>query len=125
GLRARGWGRVMAFLARAGARRLLDPALAPQDEFHDSGIVGPDGDLGVLDYGVRKSRTFSNERLEEMWEMFERRLAGILPAVRRELGIQWFSIGQIERQLAGHGMGGLFRAHVHPGSAHVARPPHP
>ena len=119
-LQATRYVRVMDFLAPAEHRRLLDHVLAHQDEFHESGIVGPDGELGVLDYGVRKSRTFSNGRLEEMWEMFDRRLAGILPAVRRELAMSWFSVDHVERQLTVHGIGGFFAPHVDTGSAIVA-----
>jgi hypothetical protein len=119
-LQATRYVRVMDFLAPAEHRRLLDHVLAHQDEFQESGIVGPNGELGVLDYGVRQSRTLSNRRLEEMWEMFERRLAGILPAVRRELGIPWFSVGKVERQLTVHGSGGFFVPHVDTGSAVVA-----
>jgi Rps23 Pro-64 3,4-dihydroxylase Tpa1-like proline 4-hydroxylase len=108
------------FLAPAEHRRLLDHVLAHQDEFRESGIVGPQGELGVLDYAVRKSRTLSGARLEEIWDMFERRLGGILPAVRRELGIPWFSVGKVERQLTVHGSGGFFVPHVDTGSAIVA-----
>src|SRR5262249_15813393 len=112
--------RVMDFLAPAEHRRLLDHALVHQEEFHESGIVGPDGELGVLDYGVRRSRTLSNARLEEMWEMFERRLAGILPAVRRGLAMRWFSVAHVEGQLTVQGTGGFFGPHVDPGAAIVA-----
>jgi len=119
-LQATRYVRVMDFLAPAEHRRLLDHALVHQEEFHESGIVGPDGELGVLDYGVRRSRTLSNARLEEMWEMFERRLAGILPAVRRELAMPWFSVDHVERQLTVHGTGGFFGPHVDTGAAIVA-----
>jgi len=120
-LQATRYVRVMDFLAPAEHRRLLDHVLAHQDEFQDSGIVGPDGQLGVLDYGFRRSRTLYNQRLEEMWEMFERRLAGILPAVRRELGLPWFSVDKVERQLTVHGTGGFFAPHVDTGSPIVAK----
>jgi hypothetical protein len=113
--------RVMDFLVPAEHRRLLDHVLAHQGEFQESGIVGPDGELGVLDYGVRRSRTLYNQRLEEMWEMFERRLAGILPAVRRELGMPWFFVDKVERQLTVHGIGDFFGPHVDTGSAIVAK----
>src|SRR5262249_47728964 len=120
-LQATRYVRVMDFLAPAEHRRLLDHVLAHQDEFQESGIVGPDGQLGVLDYGFRMSRTLYNQRLEEMWEMFERRLAGILPAVRRELGLPWFSVEKVERQLTVHGTGGFFAPHVDTGSPIVAK----
>ena len=113
--------RMMDFLAPEEHRRLLDHVLAHKDAFQESGIVGPDGESGVVDYGVRKSRTLDNQRLEDMWEMFERRLAGILPAVRRELGMPWFSVNKIERQLTVHGTGDFFGPHVDTGTAIVAK----
>jgi hypothetical protein len=119
-LQATRYVRMTHFLAPAEHRRLLDHVLAHQDEFQESGIIGPQGELGVLDYAARKSRTLSNRRLEEVWEMFERRLARILSAVRRELGIPWFSVGKVERQLTVHGSGGFFVPHVDTGSAVVA-----
>ena len=108
------------FLAPSEHQRLLDHVVVHQDEFEESGIIGPQGELGVLNYGVRKSRTLSGPRLEEIWEMFERRLGGILPGVRRELGIPWFPVGKVERQLTVHGSGGFFVPHVDTGSPIVA-----
>ena len=119
-LEATRYVRMTDFLAPAEHRLLLDHVLAHEDEFRESGVVGPDGELGVLDYGFRKSRTLSGARLQEVWEIFERRLGGILPAVRRELGIAWFSVGKIERQLTVHGSGGFFLPHVDTGSPIVA-----
>jgi hypothetical protein len=119
-LQATRYVRMTDFLDPAEHRCLLDHVLAHRDEFRESGIVGPQGELGVLDYAVRKSRTLSNARLEEIWDMFERRLAGVLPAVRRELGIPWFAVGKVERQLTVHGCGGFFVPHVDTGSAIVA-----
>jgi hypothetical protein len=119
-LQATRYVRVADFLSPAEHRRLLDHVLAHQGEFHESGIVGQDGKLGVLSYGVRRSRTFSNARLEEMWEMFAGRLGAILPAVRRELGMPWFPVGRVERQLTVHGSGGFFAPHVDTGAPIVA-----
>ena len=73
-----------------------------------------------VDYGFRRSRTLSGARLEEIWDMFDRRLRGILPAVRQELGIPWFPLGEIERQLTAHGSGGFFAPHVDTGHPIVA-----
>ena len=119
-LEAARYVRMADFLAPSEHRRLLDHVLAHPHEFAESGIVGPQGELGVLDYGVRKSRTLSGPRLEEIWEVFERRLNGILPAVRRELGIPWFPVGKVERQLTVHESGGFFVPHVDTGSPIVA-----
>ena len=47
--------------------------------------------------------------------MFDRRLHGILPGVRKELGMPWFHLGEVERQLTAHGSGGFFAPHVDTG----------
>ena len=47
--------------------------------------------------------------------MFDRRLHGILPGVRKELGMAWFPLGEVERQLTAHGSGGFFAPHVDTG----------
>jgi predicted 2-oxoglutarate/Fe(II)-dependent dioxygenase YbiX len=111
--------RLTDVLSPAEHQRLLERALACEEDFQESGIVGREGQ-GELDHGVRRSRTLWGPRLEELWHMFDRRLRGILPAVRLELGIPWFPLGEIERQLTAHGSGGFFVPHVDTGDPSVA-----
>src|SRR5262249_16209965 len=106
--------RMTDFLSPAEHQRLLEHALACQADFQESGIIGRQGE-GTLDYGVGRCRTPSGARLEEIWELFDRRLHGILPAVRRELGMSWFRLGQVERQLTAHGSDDFFVPHVDTG----------
>ena len=47
--------------------------------------------------------------------MFDQRLHGILAAVRKEMGMPWFRLGETERQLTAHGGGGFFAPHVDTG----------
>src|SRR5207248_6879018 len=110
---------MTGFLSHAEHQRLLEHALACEEDFQESGIVGREGGK-ALDHGVRRSRTLFGARLEEVWDLFDRRLRGILPAVRRELGIPWFPLGEIERQLTAHGGGGFFAPHVDTGHPSVA-----
>jgi Rps23 Pro-64 3,4-dihydroxylase Tpa1-like proline 4-hydroxylase len=105
---------ITDFLSPAEHQRLLEHALACQADFHDSGIVGRQGE-DTLNYGFRKSRTLSGARLEEIWGMVDRQLHGILPAVRQELEMSWFRLGEVERQLTAHGSGGFFAPHVDTG----------
>ena len=114
GLLATRYVRMLDFLSPAEHQRLLEHALACQADFHDSGIVGRAGE-GTLDYSFRRSRTLSGDRLAEIWDMCDRRLRGMLPGVRKELGISWFRLGEIERQLTAHGSGGFFAPHVDTG----------
>ena len=51
--------------------------------------------------------------------MFDGRLRAMLPVVRQQLGIPWFQLGQVERQLTAHGRGGFFVPHVDTGDARV------
>ena len=106
--------RIMDFLSPAEHQQLLDHALACQADFQESGIVGRQGE-DTLNYDVRRSRTLSGARLEEIWSIFDRRLQGILPGVRKELGMAWFHLGEVERQLTAHGSGGFFAPHVDTG----------
>jgi 2OG-Fe(II) oxygenase superfamily len=106
--------RMMDFLSPAEHQQLFEHALACQADFHESGVVGGRGEA-TLNHSVRRSHTLSGSRLEEIWSMFDRRLQGILPAVRKELGIAWFHLGEVERQLTAHGSGGFFAPHVDTG----------
>jgi Rps23 Pro-64 3,4-dihydroxylase Tpa1-like proline 4-hydroxylase len=111
--------RVMDFLSPAEHRQLLEHAIACQADFHESGVIGRQGEP-ALNYDVRRSRNLSGARVEEIWNMFDRRLHGILPGVRKELGMAWFHLGEVERQLAAHGNGGFFAPHIDTGHSIAA-----
>ena len=106
--------RMMDFLSAAEHQRLIEHALACQPDFRASGIIGDQGE-DTLKYEVRRSRTLSGPRLEEIWNLFDRRLHAILPAVRKELEMPWFHLGDVERQLTAHGSGGFFAPHIDTG----------
>jgi Rps23 Pro-64 3,4-dihydroxylase Tpa1-like proline 4-hydroxylase len=106
--------RMMDFLSPAEHQQLLEHALACQADFKESGIVGRQGE-DTLNNDVRRSRTLSGPRLDEIWNIFDRRLHGILPGVRKELGMAWFHLSEIERQLTAHGSSGFFAPHVDTG----------
>jgi Rps23 Pro-64 3,4-dihydroxylase Tpa1-like proline 4-hydroxylase len=108
--------RLTDFLSPAQHQKLLEHALACQAEFKELGIVGRQGE-DTLNYHVRRSRTLYGARLDEIWDMFDRRLHGILPGVRKELGMAWFHLGKVERQLTAHGSGGFFAPHRDNGHA--------
>ncbi len=111
--------RITDFLSPEEHQRLLDLALANEDAFQESGLVAEHGG-DRKDYGIRKSRTLFGPILEEIWEVFDRRLRGMLPHVRKELGLPWFPSGEVERQLTAHGRGGFFAPHVDTGHPVVA-----
>jgi Rps23 Pro-64 3,4-dihydroxylase Tpa1-like proline 4-hydroxylase len=106
--------RMMDFLSPTEHQQLLEHAFTCQADFLESGIVGRQGE-NTLNYDVRRSRTLAGPRLEEVWSIFDRRLHAILPGVRKELGMAWFRLGEVERQLTAHGCGGFFAPHVDTG----------
>jgi hypothetical protein len=118
-LRAARYVQVTDFLAPAEHQRLLDHVLACQGEFKESAVIGSKGH-GAPDHEVRRSRTLWGPRLEEVWSLFDRPLRGMLPAVRQELGIPWFPVGPLERQLTAHGNDGFFAPHVDTGDPAIA-----
>jgi predicted 2-oxoglutarate/Fe(II)-dependent dioxygenase YbiX len=109
--------RIPEFLSPAEHRRLLDHARARRADFEGSEVLGDDGTSRV-DRQFRRSRTLYD--LDAVWDLFEPRLRGMLPHVRRELGLPWFPVDSIERQLTAHEEGDLFGPHTDSGHAPVA-----
>jgi FkbM family methyltransferase len=81
------------FLSPEDHQRLLDLALACEDVFQHSAMV-------------------SGDPLEKVWDAFDRRLRAILPSVRQELGLPWFPLGDIERQLTARSGTGFYALHT-------------
>jgi FkbM family methyltransferase len=86
------------FLAREDHQRVLEHALARESALKDSGALPASG-------------------LEEVWDLFDRRLRAILPSVRQELGISWFPLGKIGRRLNVHSRTGLYEPNIETGGA--------
>ena len=112
--------RMTDFLSAADHARLLAHVLASRHEVVESGVIDQRG-VGVLDHAFRRSQTVAGECLEGVWGLFEARLRALLAGVRRQLGMAWFPLGQIERQLVTHADGGFFAPHVDNGKPPVAR----
>jgi Rps23 Pro-64 3,4-dihydroxylase Tpa1-like proline 4-hydroxylase len=116
---AAGYVRIPDFLSHDEHQRLLDHAIANQDAFLDSEVLTAHG-KSQMDYGFRKSRTLFGPEVEKIWELFDERLHGLLPFVRRELGLSWFPLGRVERQLTAHSHEGFFAPHRDTGHAETA-----
>ncbi|HEU5301255.1 MAG TPA: 2OG-Fe(II) oxygenase [Acidimicrobiia bacterium] len=96
------------FLPPEQHRRLLEHALSREADLAPSQVLT---DEEVDDQSdLRRSQTVFD--LDEVWDLLERRLVGLLPHIRRELDINWFDLGSIERQLTVHGDGDHFALHV-------------
>jgi Rps23 Pro-64 3,4-dihydroxylase Tpa1-like proline 4-hydroxylase len=117
-LQAARYVRIPDFLPPDEHRQVLEFALAHQDAFRDSGVLSKEG-RQRQDYGARKSQTLYSE-IESIWNLFDRRLRAMLSHVRKELGIPWFPLGEIERQISVHEGGGFFVPHVDTGHPMVA-----
>jgi hypothetical protein len=109
--------RLNHFLGPAEHRRILGHVAACEADFAPSRLLGLDGTVRV-DPDVRRSRSVGV--LDGVWELFESRLLSMLPHVRRELGIAWFPIGRIQRQLNVHEDGAFFGVHTDDGVCAVA-----
>jgi Rps23 Pro-64 3,4-dihydroxylase Tpa1-like proline 4-hydroxylase len=110
--------RIEDFLSPAEHERLLAYATASEAQYQESQVMGEDGQ-SHLDHAFRRSRTLF--RIDDaVWESVERRLRRALAHVRAELGLPWFPLDHVERQLTAHGDGGLFGAHTDNGRAGVA-----
>jgi hypothetical protein len=89
--------------------RLLAYARTREVDFTADSVTSADRTFHV-EPDFRRSGIIEN--LEDVWDLFEARLRRLLPHVRRELELQWFPLGRIERQMAVHRDGGVFRAHA-------------
>jgi hypothetical protein len=118
-LEAARYVRIPDFLSQEDHQRLLDHAVASQDAFRESKVLTADG-KSQMDSGFRKSRTLFGAELEKIWDLFNGRLQKLLPLVRKELGLSWFPLGRIERQLSAHADEGFFAPHRDTGHADTA-----
>lgn len=105
------------FLPADEHARLLEATLAKEDEFVPSQVITaePVGDQAEI------RRSLTSYALDDVWELFEQKLVRLLPHIRRELGIDWFELDQVERQLTVHGDGDHFTLHVDDAGAAVAQ----
>lgn len=117
-LQATRYVRVLNVLSTDEHERLLASTLAWEHAFPESGIVaGMEEDR--VDYKSRRSRTLASGRLEDLGNIFDTRLRAMLPAVRQQLGIPWFPLTHVERQLRAYGRGRAFAPHVDAGDSRV------
>jgi Rps23 Pro-64 3,4-dihydroxylase Tpa1-like proline 4-hydroxylase len=101
------------FLDEGGHARLLEFVRSRRDDFVPSSVTKPDEGAGATHADLRRSRTLYD--LDEVWDLFEAPIARLLPHVRRELGVPWFALDRIERQLNVHGGRDHFTLHTDSG----------
>jgi Rps23 Pro-64 3,4-dihydroxylase Tpa1-like proline 4-hydroxylase len=102
--------RILDVLTAEEQQTLIDFLRAHEDGMTASTIYPPDELQGVKDTSTRRSRTLFD--LEDIWPILERWLEALLPHIRRELGLGWFELEQLEHQLTVHGDGDFFSRHA-------------
>lgn len=105
------------FLDDEEYRKLLQMVGERLDDMAPSSVSRPDDGEAAYDDAYRRSRVAMD--LDEIWPLFEDRLLALLPHVRREVGLPYFELGSVERQMTAHGDGDFFAQHVdenHPGT---------
>jgi Rps23 Pro-64 3,4-dihydroxylase Tpa1-like proline 4-hydroxylase len=110
---------------------VLDEFLAPQEldeltrftleheaDFTPSEVVSPSADVGIVNYEHRRSRVLMD--LAHHRDRMLARIKGVLPQVLDELGMEEFSIADVEFQITASNDGDFFHSHSDNGSERVA-----
>jgi Rps23 Pro-64 3,4-dihydroxylase Tpa1-like proline 4-hydroxylase len=97
------------FLAPQELEELVSYALQQETEFQNSAVVSPSGDPGTLDYTHRRSRVLMDLGKHE--QIILERIRGVLPGVLEQLGVEEFSITNVEAQITASNDGDFFGAH--------------
>ncbi len=90
--------------------RLLELAVSRAADFEASGVHAAALGEGDQHPEVRRSRSIYD--LGPIWEEIQATIVELLPHVRRELGVAWFPLGDIEHHLTAHGDGDHFALHA-------------
>lgn len=110
---------------------VLDEFLAPQEladltrftleheaDFSVSEVVSPNSEAGVIEYDHRRSRVLMD--LAHHQNVMLERIKAVLPQVLQELGMDEFTISEVEAQITASNDGDFFRFHCDNTSARVA-----
>lgn len=110
---------------------VLDEFLSPQEldelmtfatehelEFQSSEVISPSGDPGVIDFSHRRSRVLMDLGRHE--SVILDRVHAVLPRVLEQLGMEEFSVTEVETQMTASNDGDFFRAHSDDGQERIA-----
>jgi SM-20-related protein len=106
------------FLAPQEVEELTRFTLEHEAAFSASEVISPVADGGVVNYEHRRSRVLMD--LEQHQEVMLQRIRGVLPQVVRELGMEEFSIADVELQVTASNDGDFFHFHSDNSSDRVA-----
>jgi len=105
---------IEGFLAEAEHDVLLG-VVRNDDRFSPAQVTAPGAQQGAPDANQRRATVAEPD--DEVFALFEEKLTALLPHARRELGVERFAIGVIERQITAHDDGDFFSAHTDIGDA--------
>ncbi len=106
------------FLAPQELEELMRFTVERESAFSASEVVSPSADGGIVNYDHRRSRVLTD--LEHHEGVMVARIKAVLPQVLNKLGMEEFSIAQVEAQVTASNDGDFFHFHSDNGSDRVA-----
>ena len=106
------------FLAPQELEELIRHTLEHESDFLASEVVSPDAEGGVVNYEHRRSRVLMD--LGPYQQLILDRVRTVLPEVLHKLGMEEFTIADVEAQITASNNGDFFRFHCDNGSEKVA-----
>jgi Rps23 Pro-64 3,4-dihydroxylase Tpa1-like proline 4-hydroxylase len=97
------------FLAPQELEELIAYTLQHEADFHNSQVISPSGNPGVIDYDHRRSRVLMD--LGKHQQVILDRIRCVLPSVLDQLGVEEFPITRVEAQITASNDGDFFGAH--------------
>jgi len=106
------------FLAPQELEDLMRFTLEHESDFSASTVVSPSAESGVVNYDHRRSRVLMD--LAQHQDVMLERIKSVLPQVLDKLGMEEFSIADVEAQVTASNDGDFFHFHSDNGSERVA-----
>jgi SM-20-related protein len=106
------------FLAPQELEQLMRFTVEHEADFRTSEVVSPRSEGGMINYEHRRSRVLMD--LAQHQELIQDRIKGVLPQVLQKLGMNEFSIADVETQITASNDGDFFRFHSDNGSERVS-----
>jgi Rps23 Pro-64 3,4-dihydroxylase Tpa1-like proline 4-hydroxylase len=106
------------FLAPQELAELMRFTLEHEADFEASEVVSPVAENGVVNYDHRRSRVLMELDLQQ--DLMLSRIKAVLPQILDKLGMEEFSIADVEAQITASNDGDYFHFHSDNGSERVA-----
>ncbi|HKV79190.1 MAG TPA: 2OG-Fe(II) oxygenase [Candidatus Sulfotelmatobacter sp.] len=106
------------FLSPQELEELTRFTMEHQADFQNSEVYSPSVEKGVINDDFRRSRVLME--LEEQQELILQRIKSVLPQVLERLGMEEFTIADVEAQITASNDGDFFHCHDDNGSEGVA-----